>query len=260
MRRRGSSSEESFAVDWHPVYYKTLISATSIKQWRSECPRNEITPCGLFCNQAAGGGGGCLQAAVLLEQTVTTEWPWKGATGGAFNHSLLSPVSLLGDSLCMSQVIRNITLPPITPAVAVAMGTGDWNDRPLIVWVVHFAWAREARGSFVCASRCRGTRARTPPALSCWELLGQQPVHPERGCTLRDSFLIFRQQPASARVQPALVLFWGARTGIWICTPPWLLAEQRWLASASRRSPGCRRLPAGSTGGATLHFSEEVKY
>lgn len=64
--------------------------------------------------------------------------------------------SLVRDSVCMSQVIRNITLPTITLAVAVAMGTADWDC--MIVWAGHFAWAHEASSWFMRGNSCAVTQ------------------------------------------------------------------------------------------------------
>lgn len=54
--------------------------------------------------------------------------------------------SLERGSLNMWRV--NTTIHTITPAVAVAMRTGDWDCMPLIVWAVHFSWAHEADSWF----------------------------------------------------------------------------------------------------------------
>lgn len=40
-------------------------------------------------------------------------------------------------------------------AVAVAMGTSGWDFMPVIVWVVHFAWAHEAESWFGGIHVCR---------------------------------------------------------------------------------------------------------
>lgn len=71
---------------------------------------------------------------------------------------------------------ENTTFHTITPAVAVAMGTGDWDCMPLIVWVVHFAGAHEAESWFGGIHVCRYaaiTAVRTGPRCcetSLWNL------------------------------------------------------------------------------------------
>lgn len=58
-----------------------------------------------------------------------------------FKNQPAAPVCSL--DFYMWQVIRNTTFHTIRPAVAVAMGTSDWDCMPLIVWVVHFAWTHK---------------------------------------------------------------------------------------------------------------------
>lgn len=77
----------------------------------------------LFCHQAAGGAP--VEVACHLYLCYRNDAP--AFTKGRKPRPCRAPpsVSVSHWCLCASQVIRNITLPTITPAVAVAMGTGD---------------------------------------------------------------------------------------------------------------------------------------
>lgn len=62
--------------------------------------------------------------------------------------------SLERGSLNMWRVISNTTIHTITPAVAVAMRTGDWDCMPLIVWAATFPECTRPTadsGVFMCA-------------------------------------------------------------------------------------------------------------